>query len=85
MATSSSQPPGQGARPNGAPPRTAPERNGTLPREPTPDKANGRAAVDPAAGAKPGSAERQTWICLASVGEVSTGLRTRSCASPELA
>ena len=60
MATSSSQPPGQGAQPNGAPPRTAPERNGTLPREPTPDKANGRAAVDPAAGAKPGSAERHS-------------------------
>ncbi len=44
----------------GAPPQTAPERNGTLPRAPTPDTGGGRTAVDPAAGAKPGSAERHS-------------------------
>jgi 1-acyl-sn-glycerol-3-phosphate acyltransferase len=60
MATSSSQPLGQGSRVAGAPPRTAPERNGTLARPPTPDKTDGRTAVDPPAGAKPGSAERHS-------------------------
>jgi 1-acyl-sn-glycerol-3-phosphate acyltransferase len=60
MATSSSQPLGRGTRLAGMPPRTAPQRNGTLPRAPTPDKADGRTALDPAAVAKPGSAERHS-------------------------
>ena len=60
MATSSSQPPGQGAQLAGASSRTAPERNGTLPGAPIPDKADSRTAVDPAAVAKPGSAERHS-------------------------
>jgi 1-acyl-sn-glycerol-3-phosphate acyltransferase len=60
MATSSSHPPGQEAHVNGAPPRAAAERNGTLPRASTPDQVDGRTALDPAATAKPGSAERHT-------------------------
>ena len=59
MATVSSQPPGQGAPLAAAPPRTAPERNGTLPHAPAPDKANGRQGREPAAEADDPSAERR--------------------------
>jgi len=60
MATSSSPPPRGWAQPNGALPRTAPWLDGALADASTPDKANGRMALDPAAGAKPGSAERHS-------------------------
>jgi hypothetical protein len=60
MATSSSPPPRGWAQPDGAPPRTAPWLDGTLPPASTPVKANGRTTLDPAAVAKPGSAERRS-------------------------
>ena len=60
MATASSQPPGQGAPLAGAPPRTAPERNGTLPHAPATDTANGRQGPKPAAVADTPSAERRS-------------------------
>jgi 1-acyl-sn-glycerol-3-phosphate acyltransferase len=60
MTTISSQPLGQQAKLDGAPPRTAPERNGALPRATAPDRGNGRAPLDPGVAAKPGSAERQS-------------------------
>ncbi len=59
MATVSSQPPGQGAPLAGAPPRTAPERNGTLPHATAPDTVNGRQGREPAAVADTPSAERR--------------------------
>jgi 1-acyl-sn-glycerol-3-phosphate acyltransferase len=59
MATSSSQRPGHGVHPDGAP-RAAPERNGTLPRGSTPNKGSGRVASDPAVVAESGRAKRQS-------------------------
>ena len=60
MATISSHPPGHGAHIAGAPPRTVPERNGTLPGAPTSDEPDGRTADDPARVSKPESAERRS-------------------------
>ena len=60
MATSSSRPPGQGAHLAGAPPRAAPERNGTLPRATTMENGNGRPVLDPAPGLKHGRAGRRS-------------------------
>ncbi len=60
MATISAQPPRQGPQLDGAPPRATPELNGELPHATTLDKGSGRAALDPAATAKSGSAHRQS-------------------------
>ena len=60
MATSSGPPPRQGDQLEGAPPRAAPEPKGAPARATTVDNGNGRAALDSAAVAKPGSAERQS-------------------------
>ena len=60
MATSTSQRLEQGAQLAGAPPRTGPERNGTLPRAPTPGQANGRAPLDPGVSGKSGNADRRS-------------------------
>jgi len=60
MASISSHPPGHGAHIAGAPPRTVPERNGTLPGAPTPDEPVGRTAVDPARVSKPESAGQRS-------------------------
>jgi 1-acyl-sn-glycerol-3-phosphate acyltransferase len=59
MATMSSQSLGQGT-PLAGVPRIASERNGTLPRTPTPDQGKGRTPLDPGVAAKSGSAERQS-------------------------
>jgi 1-acyl-sn-glycerol-3-phosphate acyltransferase len=60
MATKSSRPLGQGPHLDRAPPRTAPERNGTLPLAATVDRGNGRAPLDPDAVARSGRAERRS-------------------------
>jgi hypothetical protein len=60
MATSSSHPPRSGYRLDGAPPRASSELLDALRRATTVEEANGRAALDPAAVAKPGSAERHS-------------------------
>jgi Acyltransferase len=60
MATSSSHPPRSGYRLDGAPPRATSELMDALRRATTVEEANGRAALDPAAVAKPGSAERHS-------------------------
>ena len=60
MASISGPAPRQGPQLDGAPPRATPELNGELPRATTLDKGNGRAALDPAAVAKSGSAHRQS-------------------------
>ena len=60
MATIPSPPLGQGAQVEGAPPRAAPERNGTLPRAAILHQSNGQAAPDPAVAARSGSTERQS-------------------------
>ena len=60
MATISSHPPGHGAQIAGAPPRTVPERNGTLPGAPTSDEPVGRTADDAARVSKPESAGRRS-------------------------
>ena len=59
MASNSSLPPRQGARPSGAPPGGTPELNGTPAPATTPDEGNDRAALDQAPAAESGSAERQ--------------------------
>ncbi len=59
MATTSGPPPRQGPQPDRAPRRATPEHNGALPRATTLDNGNGRPALDPAAVAEPGNAERQ--------------------------
>jgi 1-acyl-sn-glycerol-3-phosphate acyltransferase len=60
MATISGPPPRQGAQIDRAPRRATPEHNGALPGATTLDKGNGRPALDPAAVAEPGSAERRS-------------------------
>ncbi len=60
MATVSPQPLAQGAPLAGASQPTAPERNGTLPRAPAPDKADGRTGPEPARTAKAGSTDRRS-------------------------
>ncbi len=60
MATSSAPPPRQGAQLDRAPRRATPEHNGALPRATTPDKGNGRPALDPAVVAESENAERQS-------------------------
>ena len=60
MAIKSSLPRGQRAHLDDAPPRTAPERNGTLPLAAPVVQGNGRAPLDPDERAKSGSAERRS-------------------------
>jgi 1-acyl-sn-glycerol-3-phosphate acyltransferase len=60
MASISARPPRSGFRLDGPPPRAAPWLNGALPGATTVDEGDGRAALDPAAAAKPGSAERRS-------------------------
>jgi 1-acyl-sn-glycerol-3-phosphate acyltransferase len=58
MASISARPPRSGYRLDGAPPRATSELMDALRRATTVEEANGRTALDPAAAAKPGSAER---------------------------
>jgi 1-acyl-sn-glycerol-3-phosphate acyltransferase len=60
MATISASRPRQGDAFDRAPRRATPEHNGALPRATTLDKGNGRTALDSAAVAEPGSAERRS-------------------------
>jgi 1-acyl-sn-glycerol-3-phosphate acyltransferase len=60
MAPISAPPPRSGYRLDGAPPRATSELMDALRRAPTVEEANGRAALDPAAVAESGSAERHS-------------------------